>query len=102
MDVEDEVVFSPDELDQAVFRWHLGTQDEVKLAGSDRRCVVTWKDAEITLESSIPLVVTTAMLPDNTVNLGDKTGPDYLHRCVLVRMDQPSNVWKFKTSVVGR
>lgn len=101
MNVTDEVVFAPNDLGKAVFRWHLGTQEDVTIVGSGRRFVVTWKDAEITLISSLPLVVTTEMLPGK-LDLGEKTSSDYLHRCVLVRMDQPLNAWTLKTTIVGR
>jgi hypothetical protein len=102
LDVADEVVFPLDTLKKAVFRWHLGTQGDVRIAGSDRQLVVTWKDVEITFESSVPLSVDTELLPDNTVNLGERIGPDHLHRCVLVRTAEPSNAWTLRASVVGR
>ncbi len=100
--VVDEVAFPPDKLQEGTFRWHLGTQDDVTIAESGTQFVVIWKDAEITLESSVPLVVASEMLPDNTVGLGEKVGPDFLHRCILVRTARPSNTWTLKTDVVGR
>jgi hypothetical protein len=102
LDVLDEVAFPPNKLESPLFRWHLGTRDEVEIAGGGMQFVITWKDAEITLESSAPAVVLSEMLPDNTVNLAEKVGPDFLHRCILVRTTQPCNAWTLKTSVVGK
>jgi len=102
LDVVDEVVFPADELKKAVFRWHLGTQGDVRIAGNGQQFVVTWEDVEITFESSVPLSAETELLPDNTVNLGERIGPDHLHRCVLVRTAEPCNAWTLKTSVVGK
>ena len=102
LDVVDEVVFLPDTPGSGVFRWHLGTQSNVTIDGADTKFVVAWKDAEISLESSVPIGVTSEMLPDNTVNLGVKVGPDYLHRCIVVRTAEPCHAWTLKTSAVGR
>jgi len=102
LDVVDEVVFPANKPAKALFRWHLGTRDEVTIAGSERRFVVRWKDAEITLESSVPISVATELLPDNTVNLGERVGPDYLHRCILVRTVEPTKAWTLTTGVVGK
>jgi hypothetical protein len=66
------------------------------------KVTVTWPDAKMTLESAVPLAVTWEMLPDNTVNLGKKVGPDYLHRCIVVRTAQPCKAWTLKTSVAAK
>lgn len=100
--VVDEVAMAQGKSEAAVIRWHLGMRDEVKIGGSGGRFSVLWKDAEITLESSCPIRVTTEMLPDNTVNLGPKVGVDFLHRCVDVRPVEPCKGWTLKTEVVGR
>ena len=63
---------------------------------------VTWKDAEMTLKSSVPITLETELFPDNTVNLGEKVGPDYLHRCVVVGMTEPGEAWKMETIVKGK
>ncbi|MEA1952376.1 MAG: hypothetical protein U9N87_13430 [Planctomycetota bacterium] len=102
LDVVDEVLFPEEKQKIAVFRWHLGTGDQVKISGSGKQFLATWKDAEITLQSSIPISVSTEMLPDNTVNLGEKVGPDFLHRCIVVRTSQPCGAWTLRTSVVGK
>jgi hypothetical protein len=102
LDVVDEVVFPADKSGVLAFRWHLGTQDQVGVDESGAKVTVTWPDAKMTLESSVPLAVTSEMLPDNTVNLGKKVGPDYLHRCIVVRIAQPCNAWTLKTSVAAK
>ncbi len=102
LDVEDEVVFPAEAPRAACFRWHLGTREEVNISGSGNEFRVTWKDAQITLRSSVPITVSTELFPDNTVNLGEKTGPDYLHLCVVVRTSQPCENWTLKTNVVGK
>ncbi len=102
VDIVDEVLFAPDKPNIAVFRWHLGTRDEVTISGAGTRFVITWLDARITMESSVPITVALEMLPDNTVNLGEKVGPDHLHRCLVVRTAGPFVAWTLKTSVAGR
>jgi hypothetical protein len=102
VNVVDAVRFPPDKPSLAVFRWHLGTRDEVTISGAGTRFVVTWNDARIALESSVPIAVATELLPDNTVALGEKSGPDHLHRCLLIRTEAPCDTWTLKTGVVGR
>jgi hypothetical protein len=102
LDVVDEVVFPADKSGVLTFRWHLGTQDQVGVDESGAKVTVTWPDAKMTLESAVPLAVTWEMLPDNTVTLGKKVGPDYLHRCIVVRTAQPCNAWTLKTSVAAK
>lgn len=99
LDVVDEVVFPPDKPQASIFRWHLGTEDQVAIQQSGATATITWRNAKLTIESDSPFVVTSEMLPDNTVNLGRKVGPDYLHRCVVVRTAQPCKTWTLKTSV---
>lgn len=102
MEVEDDVAFPEGKPQTAAFRWHLGTREDVTVSGSGKEYRVIWKDAEMTLSSSIPITVTTELFPDNTVNLGEKVGPDYLHRCVVVRMTEPGEAWKMETIVKGK
>jgi hypothetical protein len=102
LDVVDEVVFPADKSGVLTFRWHLGTQDQVGIDERGAKVTVTWPDAKMTLESAVPLAVTWEMLPDNTVNLGKKVGPDYLHRCIVVRTAQPCKAWTLKTSVAAK
>lgn len=99
LDVADEVALPNGESGTLIFRWHLGTQEEVRLEGQGTRFTVGWAEVEMTLESSLPIVVASELLPDNTVTLGDKVGPDYLHRCVVVRTERPCRDWTLKTQV---
>ena len=99
LSVADEVALPKGKSGTLMFRWHLGTQEEVRLEGQGTRITVGWAEAEMTLESSLPIVVTSELLPDNTVTLGNKVGPDHLHRCVVVRTEGPCRDWTLKTEV---
>lgn len=99
LEVEDEVVFPQGKPQIAVFRWHFGTREDLAVSGSGKQYCVTWKDAEMTLSSSVPITVQTELFPDNTVNLGEKVGPDYLHRCVVVRTVEPGEKWNVEAMV---
>lgn len=101
VEVVDRVVFPPQKPAVGVFRWHLGTQEEVEIEADGARTTVSWPDAEMTLDSSVPVAVTTRLLPDNTVNLGEKVGPDYLHRSVEVQTAAPAEEWTLRTTVAG-
>ena len=83
-------------------RWHLGTQEQVRIEESGAKTTVAWADVKVTMESSSPLAVTSELLPDNTVSLGKKVGPDYLHRCIVVRTSQPCTTWRLRTSVAAK
>jgi hypothetical protein len=100
--VTDEVTFAPDEPQVALLRWHLGTRDEVEITGGGRHFAARWKDAQIVVDSSSPVLLSTEMLPDNTVNLGQKVGADFLHRCLIVRLAEPCLTWTLQTHVAGR
>ncbi len=101
LEVTDEVLFPSDQPQQALFRWHLGTADDVQPQGDGHRVTVSWSDATLSLESSAPLRVTTARLPDNTIHMGQQDAPEHSHGCVLVAPQQPTASWRLKTTVTG-
>ncbi len=73
-----------------LFRWHLGTEDEVKIAGEGERYTVTWPNATISLTGNAPLTVTQVKLPDNTLKGHDGSDdPKNHHTCIVVRTEQP-------------
>jgi len=72
--------------DTILFRWHLGTNDDVSITQAPRKWQVEYPDAKITIESLNPLTVTQLKMPDNTVNtVSDDDVPDPLHTCLIVR-----------------
>jgi hypothetical protein len=102
LEVTDEVTFPPDRQQVALFRWHLATEADVKPQADGRRFTLSWSDATMTLESSVPTAVTTVSLPDNTVYLSEKPTETHLHRCVIIETNEPATAWTLKTTVVGK
>ena len=100
--VRDDVVLAEGVSDVILFRWHLGTNEEVSIAGEGARWTVTWPDATIMLEGSAPLAVSQVKLPDNTVNATtDDDQPDDLHTCIVVRTAGSADALKLTTKVDG-
>jgi len=100
--VRDDVVLAEGQSDVMLFRWHLGTNDGVSIAGDGARWTVTWSDATILLEGSAPLAVSQVKLPDNTVNATtDDDQPDELHTCIVVRTAGPAEALELTTKVEG-
>ena len=100
--VTDEVRFPDGKTGAPLLRWHLGTDQPVEITATAGGATVTWADGQVTFESKAPLAVTQEMLPDNTVNLGKKIGPDHLHTCVLVRVARPCAEWVLNTRATAR
>lgn len=101
--VGDEVKAAAGKPAAMTFRWHLGTDEEVAIAGDKGSWKVTWPEGTLALESSVPVQVTQVKLPDATVCLGKKeNGWDFLHTCVVVRTTGPATSWELKTTVAGR
>jgi hypothetical protein len=68
------------------FRWHLGTDDPVRIEGQGLHFTIAWPGAKLTLAASTPLTVSQETMPDNTL----KTVPwqnfhPNLHTCLVVR-----------------
>ena len=100
LDVTDEVAFPTAKPGAPLFRWHLGTQEKPAITGEGKTFQVAWADGKLTLESSVPIAVSHEMLPDNTVNLGEKAGGwDYQHTCLVVRPVEKTAAWQLHTVV---
>jgi len=102
LDVTDEVRFPPEQPRKSLFRWHLGTAEEVKPETHGRQITVSWSGATMTLDSSVPALVTTTVLPDNTIHLSETTGEIHQHRCVIVETEHAVETWTLKTRVEGK
>jgi len=87
--------------DAVRFRWHLGTTEPVTIAGAGEGFTVSWADAAIRLQGSVPLLVSQEMLPDNTLAspAGPQQGPDHLHTCIIVRTRDDVEALKLTTTV---
>ena len=102
LEVVDQVTFPPERPQTVLFRWHLATTEEVKPQGDGKQVSLSWSDATMTLESSVPSAVTTALLPDNTVGLSEKQSETHLHRCVIIETTEPTATWTLKTTILGK
>lgn len=100
LDVADHVTFPEGQQGKPLFRWHLGTQEDVAITGEGAQFHIAWADAEIALTGSAPIQVTQEKLPDNTVKLGKKENDwDFLHTCVVVRAVSPCQGFDLATHV---
>lgn len=85
-----------------MFRWHLGTNDDVTIVQSGAKWKISWPDAAIVITGSPPLLVSQVKLPDNTVNaVSDDNVPDPLHTCLVVRTESPASTLELVTVVKG-
>ena len=85
-----------------LFRWHLGTNEEVSIANDASKTKLTWADATMTLEGTARLVVSQIKMPDNTVNTArDDDPPDAGHTCIVVRSEGPLAELTLSTEVFG-
>ena len=97
LSVRDAVTLEDGKKDVVLFRWHLGTGEEVAVAGSHdgRYVTVRWADAHMKLEANEPLTVETYKAPDATVSR--KT--DQQHVCVQVASRAPVESLRLATTV---
>ena len=102
--VSDDVELAGGKPDVVLFRWHLGTGRQVKIAAADPQgeVVVDWPHARMTLRASTAMDVTQAALPDATLKGKVAKGGDHLHTCVIVRSRGKVNIWKLTTTVTPR
>ena len=99
--IKDDVLFLTDVKGSPLFRWHLGTLEKPTIQKKRNAFHVRWSDGKLTLKSSVPITVTTEMLPDHTVKLGEMAnGWDYLHVCLIVKPVKKINEWHLQTSVI--
>ena len=110
--VEDSVVL-PEEVEREeylLFRWHLGTIDEMLITpnGDNTIFTVDYEDALLTFTSSQPIDITVEMLQDNTVNLGDPVETsvpglyDYFHKCLYVKTLSPVKEWDIQLYLLAK
>lgn len=90
MTIADDVVLSSGESDVVLFRWHLGTEQEVTVEGSATNYVISWPVASVTLECDVPIRVTQLLMPDNTLAGHDGSDePKNVHTCIVVQSASP-------------
>ncbi|MCL4691560.1 MAG: heparinase II/III family protein [Candidatus Hydrogenedentes bacterium] len=100
LDVTDNVTLTEGKEQVILFRWHLGTEDDVEIVADGNRYIVTWPDATITLTGSAPLTVTQVKLPDNTLEGHDgNDDPKNHHTCIVVQTCSRLNTAYFTTVV---
>ena len=100
--VEDQVAAPADRPVVMLFRWHLGTDQPVKITGEGGNWQVAWPAGTLALTSPVPVTVTQEQLPDNTLCLVKKdNGWDFMHTCVVVRSAQSVSSVNLTTTVRG-
>ena len=85
-----------------LFRWHLGVESGVAIAGDGRSRTVHWHGVKLTLGGSAPLQVTQEMMPDATLTPARKPGEeeiDHEHVCLVVQTVEPVNSMFLRTRV---
>lgn len=99
--VEDEVKLADTGNEIFIIRWHLGTEQEVSISGSGTRFTVRWKDADMEIQGSAPLLVAQMKLPDHTLvpRTWVEPDPDHLHTCIEIRTGEKLNEVKLLTRV---
>ncbi|MBN1345026.1 MAG: heparinase II/III family protein [Phycisphaerae bacterium] len=84
--VRDDVALKPGKASVILFRWHLGTDNEVALSRVDASTMTAkWDDVEIRFEGGGPIEAAQRKMPDAT--LAGKE--DHMHACLEVRSAQP-------------
>ena len=102
MVVEDDVRLPDGRPEIVLFRWHLGTEDEVEISEEGEQFVAIWPDAEIRIEASAPIEVTQIQLPDCTLVKTPQEGePDHLHICLVVRTVEQVDEVRLKTQIAS-
>jgi len=101
--VEDEVTLLEGEREKDIilFRWHLGTEEEVVLETGADSITARWECATLELSADCPIEVTQIQLPDVTLWRPDRTETgDATHTCLVVQTKQP--VWRFSLTTEVR
>ena len=108
--VVDDVALTEGTEDIVLFRWHLGTADEVSIREEEGHFRVAWPGAqdgqwpaEILLESTVPLSVAQIRLPDNTLAGHDGSeNPRNSHTCLTVRSREKVRAIRLTTQVAAK
>ena len=100
--ITDDVALADGDEDVVLFRWHLGTEDEVAITREGRRFTITWPAATVTIKGDAPLVVTQVKLPDHTLE-GHTGGedPGNEHACLIVQSQASLAALTLTTCVVS-
>jgi len=93
--IRDRVALEEGTSDVLLFRWHLATTEAVGISGGDRSWRVEWGSGVCHLESSAPVALTQAMLPDRT--LPREEGQVCEHTCLVVQSGQPVHELEVET-----
>jgi hypothetical protein len=84
-----------------LFRWHLGTEEEVEISEASRGGRVLWKDAEMIFSSDRNLTIEQIRLPDHTLPGHDGSeDPKNFHTCIVVKSADPTLSFELKTEVI--
>jgi hypothetical protein len=96
--VRDDVELKPGTSSVVLFRWHVGTDRPVEIAGKGSPVLVRWDDVQMTLEAGEPIEVSQRKAPDATLG----TGQDHQHTCLEVRSGQAVRAFTLSTEVRRR
>jgi hypothetical protein len=100
MKIDDDVSLAQEKTNTVLFRWHLGTNDDVDVKGEGGKWLVTWGDAAITLHASSGIDVSQMKLPDNTINaVSEEYLKDGRHTCIMVTSASPVSAFSLSTKV---
>jgi hypothetical protein len=101
LEVEDEVSLREGAGKEVIlFRWHLGAEEEVSIAGEGMEYTVTWGDARVSITADVPLVVSQTPMPDHTLAGHDGSeDPANKHQCVVVQSKDPVSALRLNASV---
>ncbi|MEI6502454.1 MAG: heparinase II/III family protein [Armatimonadota bacterium] len=82
-----------------VLRWHLGTLEVPQMSVNGGTALVRVDGGTILIQSDQDLTVSAEKMPDNTVNLGERVGADFLHQCLVVKPVGDCEQWNVTTTV---
>lgn len=101
--VHDLVALQAGRKEVVLFRWHLGTNDEVTIKQeSPMNWTAAWPNVRVSIEATTPIVVSQTKLPDNTINsVSDDDKPDAMHTCLVVQSTEPATVFDLSTTAAG-
>lgn len=92
MSVADTVVMAARPARVCLFRWHLGTREDVAITGGPDRWTIAWPDATIRISADAALVLTQVKMPDHTLEyrIRDWAKPDVdaYHTCIVVQTQE--------------
>jgi len=93
--VQDEVTLVAAKKEIVLFRWHLGTNKPVDLAGTKDAMTLSWPAATMTLEADQPLKIEQGSAPDSTLTGSD----DNQHTCIQVQSRSAVHAIRINTTV---